>query len=30
MKLNEKYTIGDLAKEAGISPKAIRIYEKKV
>lgn len=29
MKFNEKYTIGDLAKEAGISSKAIRIYEKK-
>lgn len=27
--MNEKYTIGDLAKEAGISTKAIRIYEKK-
>lgn len=27
--MNEKYTIGDLAKKAGISTKAIRIYEKK-
>jgi DNA-binding transcriptional MerR regulator len=27
--MNEKCTIGDLAKEAGISTKAIRIYEKK-
>lgn len=27
--MNERYTIGELAKEAGISKKAIRIYEKK-
>lgn len=27
--MNEKYTIGELAKDAGITTKAIRIYEKK-